>query len=52
MRITAFRGLGKNQIGKGVLMGPGSHACHVIDDPVYFNLILTLGGNGRVIGLV
>ena len=52
MGIRAFRGLGKNQIGKGVLVGPGSHACHVIDDSVYFNSILASGGNGRAIGLV
>ena len=52
MGIRAFQGLGKNQIGKGVLVGSGSRACLVIDDSVYFNLILALRGNGRVIGLV
>ena len=41
----------KNPIGKGVLVGSGSRACHVIDDSVYFNLILATGGNGRAIGL-
>jgi hypothetical protein len=49
--IRAFWGLGKNQIGKGVLVGLGSHVCHVIDDSVYFNSILVTGGNGRAIGL-
>jgi hypothetical protein len=49
--IRAFRGLGKNQIGKGVLVGPGSRACHVINDSVYFNSILATRGNGRAIGL-
>ena len=52
MGIRVFRGLGKNQIGKGVLMGPRSCACHVIDDSIYFNLILASGGNSRAIGLV
>jgi hypothetical protein len=49
--IRAFQGLGKNQIGKGVLVGSGSRACHVIDDFVYFNSILATGGNGYAIGL-
>ncbi len=52
MGIRAFQGLGKNQIGKGVLVGPRSRACHVIDDSFYFNLILASGGYGRAIGLV
>jgi hypothetical protein len=46
--ISGFR---ENQIGKGVLVGSGSCACHVIDDFVYFNLILAIGGNGCAIGL-
>jgi hypothetical protein len=41
----------KNPIGKGVLVGPGSRVCHVIDDSVYFNSILATGGNCRAIGL-
>jgi cytochrome P450 len=52
MGIRAFWGLGKNQIGKGILVGPGSCACHMIDDSIYFNAILGSGGNGRAIGLV
>ena len=51
MGIRAFWGLGKNQIGKGVLVGPGSHACHVIDDSVYFNSIFATEGNGHAIKL-
>ena len=35
---------------KGGLMGPGSRACHVIDDFVYYNSILATGGNGDAIG--
>ena len=50
MRIWAFRGLGKNQIGKNDLVGLGSSACHVIDNSVYFNSILATGDNGRTIG--
>ena len=50
--IRTFRGLDKNQIGKGVLVGPGSRACHVLLYSVYFNSILASGDNGRVIGLV
>ena len=34
---------------KGVLVGRGSHACHVIDDSIYYNSILATGGNGRAI---
>jgi hypothetical protein len=49
--IKAFRGLEKNQIGKGVLVDPGSRACHVIDDFVYFNSSLATGDNGRAIVL-
>jgi hypothetical protein len=48
----AFRGLSKNKIGKAVLVGPGSRACHVLFYSVYFNSILASGGNGRAIGLV
>ena len=51
MGIRVFRGLGKNQIGKGVLVDLGSRACHVIDDSVYFNSILVIGGNGCAIEL-
>ena len=51
MGIRAFRCLGKNQFGKGVLVGLGSRACHVIDDFVFFNSILATGGNGCAIGL-
>ena len=50
MGIRAFRGLEKNQISKVVLVGPGSRACHVIDDSIYFNSILATGGNGYAIG--
>ncbi len=50
--IRAIRGFDKNQIGKGVLVGPGLRACHVLLYSVYFNLILASGGNGRAIGLV
>ena len=52
MGIRAFWDLDKNQIDKGVLMGLGSHACHVLLYSVYFNSILASGGNGRAIGLV
>ena len=48
----AFWGLDKNKIGKGVLVGPGSCACHVLLFAVYFNSILASGDNGRAIGLV
>jgi hypothetical protein len=51
VRIRAFRGLGKNQIGKSDLVGLGSRACHVIDDSVYFNSILVTGDNSHAIGL-
>ena len=50
--IRAFWGLDKNKIGKGVLVGLRSRACHVLLYSVYFNLILDSGGNGRAIGLV
>jgi hypothetical protein len=49
--IRAFRGLGKYQVGKDVLVGPGSRAYHVIVDSIYFNSILAIGDNGRAIGL-
>ena len=41
--MRAFSGFDKNQIGKGVLVGPGSRACHVLLYSVYFNSILVLG---------
>ena len=50
--IRAFWGLDKNQIGKGVLVGLGSCACHVLLYSVYFDAILASEGNGRAIGLV
>ena len=43
VEIRAFRGLNKNQIGKNVLVGPGSRVCHVFLYSVYFNLILVSG---------
>ena len=49
-RIRAIRGFDKNQIGKGVLVGPGSCVCHVLLYSVYFNSILASGGNDRAIG--
>ena len=52
MGIRVFWDFGKNQIGKGVLVSPVSRVCHVIDDSVYFNSILAIGGTGRAIGLV
>jgi hypothetical protein len=52
MGIRVFWGLDKNQIGKGILVGPGSRAYHVLLYSVYFNSILVSGGNGRAIGLV
>jgi hypothetical protein len=48
----AIRGFDKNQIGKGVLVGLGSRACHVLLYSIYFNSILASGGNSRAIGLV
>ena len=50
--LRAIRGFDKNQIGKGVLVGPGLRACHVLLYSVYFNLILASGDNGHAIGLV
>ncbi len=50
--MRAIWGFNKNQIGKGVLVGPGSRACHVLLYFVYFNSILASGDNGRAIGLV
>ncbi len=41
--IRAFWGLDKNKICKGVLVGPGSRAYHVLLYSVYFNSILALG---------
>jgi hypothetical protein len=35
---------------KVVLMGPGSRACHMIDNSVYYNSILATWGNRRAIG--
>ena len=50
--IRVFWGLDKNKIGKVILVGPRSHACHVLLNSVNFNSILALGGNGRAIELV
>ena len=52
MGIREIRGFDKTQIGKGVLVGSRSRACHMLLYSVYFNSILASGGNGRVIGLV
>ena len=43
MGVRAFQVYGKIKLVKGVLVGLGSHACHVIDDFVYYNLILAIG---------
>ncbi len=51
-RIRAFRGFDKNQIGKVVLVGPGSRACHMLLYSVYFNSILASEGNICAIRLV
>jgi hypothetical protein len=48
--VRAFRGLGKNQIGKGCSGGSGITCVSRDTDSVYFNLILVIGGNGRAIG--
>ena len=40
----------KIKLVNGDLVGPRSHACHVIDNSVYYNSILATGGNGRAIG--
>ncbi len=50
--IRVLRGLDKNKIGKGVLVGPESRACHMLLYSVYFNSILASGDNGCAIGLV
>jgi hypothetical protein len=50
--MRAIWGFNKNQIGKGVLVGLGSRAYHVLLYSVYFNSILASGDNGREIGLV
>ena len=50
--IRAIRGFDKNQIGKGVLVSPGSRTCHLLLYFVYFNSILASEGNGYAIGLV
>ena len=50
--ISAFWGLDKNKIGKGVLVGPRLRVCHVLLYSVYFNSILASKGNGCAIGLV
>ena len=50
--VRAIRGFDKNEIGKVILVGPGSRACHVLLYSIYFNSILASGGNGRAIGLV
>ena len=52
VEIRAIRGFDKNEIGKVILVGPGSRACHVLLNSVNFNSILALGDNGRTIGLV
>ena len=40
----------KIKLVNGDLVGPRSHACHVIDNSIYYNSILATGGNGRAIG--
>jgi hypothetical protein len=50
MGIRAFRGLGKNQIGKGILVDLRSRLYHVLHYSVNSNVILGSGANGR--GLV
>ena len=35
--VRAIRGFDKNEFGKVILMGPGSRACHVLLNIVYFN---------------
>jgi hypothetical protein len=52
VEIRAIRGFDKKEIGKVILVGPGSRACHVLLNSVNFNSILASGGNGRAIGLV
>ena len=44
-----FRVFRKIKLVKGGLVGPGSRVCHVIDDSVYYNLILAIRGNGRAV---
>ena len=51
-RVRAIWGFDKNEFGKVNLVGPGTHACHVWFNSVYFNWILASGGNGRAILIV
>ena len=50
MGVRAFQGLGKIKLVKVVLVGSGSHACHVIDNSIYYNSILAIGDNSHAIG--
>ena len=50
--VRAIRGFDKKEISEGILVGPGSRACHVLHYSINFYAILGSGDNGRTIGLV
>ena len=43
VEIRAIRGFDKNEIGKVILVGLGSRACHLLLNSVNFNSILVSG---------